>query len=495
MTELKLYNTLTLQKETFVAQEAPEVGLYTCGPTVYNYAHIGNLRTYIFEDILKRCLIYNNFQVKHVMNITDVGHLTGDMDMGEDKLELGAKREGKSAWDIAAYYTESFKNDLVALNIMEPSIWCKATDYINEQIYLISELEAKGYTYQISDGVYFDTSKIKDYNKLSHLPLEDLKEGARVEKNEEKRNATDFALWKFSNPKRPYSKGSFDAPSTSSGQAAQDNVVKRRQMEWDSPWGVGFPGWHIECSAMSLKFLSGMLDIHCGGIDHINVHHTNEIAQSESATGNKFFNYWMHGAFLNITGGKKMAKSEGNFLTVQNALIEKGIDPLAYRFACLQTHYRKTMEYSEEAIMAAENGLKHLRNQITQHATPKLPTGQAGTQQGVVDNEFRDKFLAAINDDLNTAQALALIPEIFKSDLSTEDKLATIFDFDRVLGLKLDQASHLEVLPEAIEELVSQRRDARVNKDWASADELRKQIEELGYLVEDAKDGMRITKK
>ncbi|MDX1709432.1 MAG: cysteine--tRNA ligase, partial [Desulfobacterales bacterium] len=289
---LYLYNSLTRKKQPFEPIISGEVGLYTCGPTVYNYAHIGNLRTYIFEDILKRVLIYNGYAVKHVMNITDVGHLTGDRDMGEDKMEAGAAREGKSAWDIAEYYTRSFKQDIAALNILAPDIWVKATDTIPEQIALIKTLQEKGYTYQTTDGIYFDTSKFKDYTKLSHQDLEALKEGARVERNPEKRHPTDFALWKFS-------------PQGS-----------KRQMEWDSPWGVGFPGWHLECSAMSMKFLGEQLDIHCGGTDHIDVHHTNEIAQSEAATGKPFFNFWMHGAFLIIQGGKKMAKSEGNFLTL-----------------------------------------------------------------------------------------------------------------------------------------------------------------------------------
>ena len=326
MQKLYLYNTLSRKKEEFKAIDRSEIGLYTCGPTVYNYAHIGNLRSYIFEDILKRVLKYNDYNVRHIMNITDVGHLTGDMDMGEDKLEKGAKREGKTAWEIAKFYEEAFIDDLKKLNIEMPDKWTRATEYIDEQIDLIKILEEKGYAYKISDGVYYDTSKFKNYNKLSHLDIETLREGARVEKNEEKKNPTDFALWKFS-PKD-----------------------KKRQMEWKSPWGIGFPGWAIECSAMSMAELGEQLDIHCGGIDHINVHHTNEIAQSEAATGKQFFNYWMHGAFLNIKGGKKMAKSEGNFLTLENALIKKEIDPLVYRFAALQTHYRKPMEYSEEVM-------------------------------------------------------------------------------------------------------------------------------------------------
>ncbi|HWR92673.1 MAG TPA: cysteine--tRNA ligase, partial [Desulfobacterales bacterium] len=319
---LHLYNTLTRQKEEFTPIRPGEVGLYTCGPTVYNFAHIGNLRTYLFEDVLKRVLIFNGYAVRHVMNITDVGHLTGDRDMGEDKMESGSRREGKTAWDIAEFYTQAFKQDIAQLNILEPTLWCKATDSIPEQIGLVRILEDKGFTYRTSDGIYFDTARFPGYARLSSQNLEALQEGARVEKNPEKRSATDFALWKFSPP------GS------------------RRQMEWESPWGIGFPGWHIECSAMSMKYLGDQLDIHCGGIDHIDIHHTNEIAQSEAATGRKFFNFWMHGAFLNIQGGKKMAKSEENFLTLENALNRRGIPPLAYRFAAFLTHYRKPMEYS-----------------------------------------------------------------------------------------------------------------------------------------------------
>ena len=383
MPKIYLYNTLTRKKEVFKPLSKKEVGLYTCGPTVYNFAHIGNLRTYLFEDVLKRVLEYNGYKVRQVMNVTDVGHLTGDMDMGEDKMEKGAAREGKSAWEIADFYLQAFKKDLAALNILEPTTWCKATDNILEQIEMIEILEKKGFTYQTSDGIYFDTAKVKKYNKLSHLPLADLQEGARVEKNLEKKNPTDFALWKFS------------------------PMGAKRQMEWESPWGVGFPGWHIECSAMSLKYLAGELDIHCGGMDHINVHHTNEIAQSEAATGKPFFNYWLHGAFLNIVGGKKMAKNDGNFLTLEKTFIERQINPLVYRFAILNSHYRKPMEYSEEIINNAQKGFEHLRHQVN----------DLGTAVGKISSGFKKKFLAAINDNLNMPQALAITQEVLKSIL------------------------------------------------------------------------------
>ena len=465
MNKLFLYNSLTRKKQEFKPIKNGAVGLYTCGPTVYNYAHIGNLRCYLFEDILKRVLLYNGYKVKHVINITDVGHLTGDMDMGEDKLEVGAKREGKSARAIAEFYTNAFKKDIKKLNILEPDVWCKATDYIKEQIDLIKALEKKGYTYKTSDGIYYDTAKFKNYNKLSHLPLEKLKEGARVEKNFEKKNPTDFALWKFS-PKD----------------------VKRQQ-EWPSPWGVGFPGWHIECSAMSLAILKDQLDIHCGGIDHINVHHTNEIAQSEAATGKKFFNFWLHNAFLNIAGGKKMAKSEENFLTLENALIKKGINPLAFRFAALGTHYRKPMEYSEEGIRAAGNGLKHLGNQM-RDLTPALSLARRGS----INADFKKKFLEAINDDLNMPQALAVAQEVLKSKLADKEKLAAVLDFDKVLGLNLADALKEKKLPAQVEKLAEARQAARNKKDFSKSDKLRKKIEKLGYLVEDTKDGQRVIK-
>jgi cysteinyl-tRNA synthetase len=460
--ELYLYNTLSRKKELFTPIRFSQVGLYTCGPTVYNYAHIGNLRTYIFEDILKRVLLFNGYNVKHVMNITDVGHLTGDRDMGEDKLEQGAQREGKSAWDIAEFYTQAFQDDIKRLNILPPTVWCKATETIEDQIELIRVLTDKGYTYTISDGIYFDTAKFEGYNKLSHQDLEALQEGARVEKNPEKRNPTDFALWKFS-PKDV-----------------------QRQMEWDSPWGMGFPGWHIECSAMSMKFLGEMLDIHCGGTDHVDVHHTNEIAQSEAATGKPFFNFWMHGAFLIIAGGKKMAKSEGNFLTLESAFVQKGIDPLVYRFAAFQTHYRKPMEYSQEAVAAAQNGLQHLRNQVR----TLMDEGPAGG----VDQSFSEKFLQTVNNDLNMPQAMAVVQDLLKSELPPGVKLGTVIEFDRVLGLDLDAVSAEETLPEEIRKLADARQAARKEKQWALSDQLRDQIQALGFTVQDTPQGMKVFK-
>ncbi len=464
-TELRLYNTLSRKKETFKPLFDDYTGLYTCGPTVYNYAHIGNLRTYLFEDILKRVLRFNGFNVSHVMNITDVGHLTGDRDMGEDKLEKGAAREGKSAWEIAEFYADAFKKDLKELNIQEPDIWCKATDSIKEQIELIQVLEKKGYTYQINDGIYFDTTKFSDYTKLSHQNLAELQEGARVEKNIEKKNPTDFALWKFS----------------------PEN--EQRQMEWESPWGTGFPGWHIECSAMSMMHLKDHLDIHCGGIDHIDVHHTNEIAQSEAATGEPFFHFWMHGAFLNITGGKKMAKSSGNFLTVSSTFTDQNISPLVYRFASLQTHYRKPMEYSDDALKSAENGYRHLKNQF------RVIAEQTNGAEADVNIAFKNKFTAAVNDDLNMPRAMAVIQEVLKSDLSDAEKYATILDFDKVTGLCLETVADKDEIPAQIQGKMDARIQARADKDWAMSDQLRDEIEALGYMVQDSKEGMKVIKK
>ncbi len=464
MTPLYLYNSLSRRKEEFKPLREDYVGLYTCGPTVYNFAHIGNLRTYIFGDMLKRVLLYNGYRVKHVMNITDVGHLTGDRDMGEDKMEKGSLREGKTAWEIAAFYTKAFQRDIEQLNILPPDIWCKATDTIPEQIALIEVLEQKGYAYRTSDGIYFDTSRIEDYAKLSNQNLDALQEGARVEKNPEKRSLTDFALWKFSPP------------------------GVQRQMEWDSPWGMGFPGWHIECSAMSMKFLEKNLDIHCGGADHIDVHHTNEIAQSEAATGKKFFNFWMHGAFLNIQGGKKMAKSAENFLTLENTFTRRGISPLVYRFAAFLSHYRKPMEYSDEAVEAARNGLAHLQNQVRSLMN-------LNQEDGMVQTAYKEKFLLAINDDLNLPRAMAAVQELLKADISNADRLATVVDFNRVLGLDLDRVEQDQSLPENLQILVERRKKAREEKDWALSDSLRDEIQALGYVVQDSKAGMKVYKQ
>ena len=456
---MRLYDTYTRSLRDFTPLHPPAVGLYTCGPTVYDYAHIGNLRTYLFEDILRRVLEYNSYTVKHVMNITDVGHLVSDADAGEDKMEKGARRTGKTAWELAEFYTAAFKTDLQRLNILEPSIWCRATDYIPEQIALIQCIEANGYTYRTSDGIYFDTSKMADYGYLARLDIAGLQAGARVELGE-KRHLTDFALWKFSPP----------APSGH----------PQRQMEWESPWGKGFPGWHIECSAMSVKFLGDFFDIHCGGEDHVPVHHTNEIAQTEACHGTHLANFWLHGTFLQIDEAK-MSKSAGEFLRVQS-LLDRGYDPLAYRFFCLGAHYRTKLNFTWESLDSAATALQRLR-------TSAHSWGKAGTK----DDSFVERFAAEINDDLNMPRALALVWELVRSDLPPATKKATLLDFDRVLGLHLAAwQPTATVIPFEILALADQRQQARAAKRWHDADALRAQIHAAGYELEDTPNGPRV---
>ena len=455
---LRLYDTYTRSVRDFAPLNPGEVGLYTCGPTVYDYAHIGNLRTYIFEDILKRVLSLNGYQVKHVMNITDVGHLTSDADEGEDRMEKGSRRTGMTAWEIADLYTQEFRKDLQRLNIIEPTVWCRATDHIAEQVAMIQCIEEKGFTYKTSDGVYFDTSKLQDYGTLGRLDIEGLQAGARIEMGE-KHHPTDFALWKFSPP----------------GQ--------KRQMEWDSPWGTGFPGWHIECSAMSAKYLGPLFDIHCGGEDHITVHHTNEIAQTEACYGTRLANFWMHGYFLQIDEAR-MGKSVGNFLRVQT-LIERGYDPLAWRMFCLNAHYRAKLNFTWDGLDGAATSLERLRNTVFDWGAP-----------GEVDGEYRQKFLETVNDDLNMPRAIALTWELVKSDLPEATKKATILLFDQVLGLRLAEWRPTEeTIPEAIITLVQQRQQARQEKRWKDADVLRDQVTGAGYEIEDTPQGPRLRRK
>ena len=455
---LKLYDTYTRSLRDFEPLKPGEVGLYTCGPTVYDYAHLGNLRTYIFEDLLRRVLEFNGYRVNHVMNITDVGHLVSDADTGEDKMEKGSKRTGKTAWQIAEDYTRAFQADLRRLNIIEPTIWCKATDHILEQIETIRRIEANGYTYRTSDGIYFDTSKLKDYGYLARLDIEGLQAGARVDLGE-KRNPTDFALWKFS-------------PSD-----------QHRQMEWDSPWGKGFPGWHIECSAMSAKYLGPYFDIHTGGEDHISVHHTNEIAQTQASDGTRLANYWLHGYFLHLDEAK-MSKSAGGFLRVQT-LLDQNIDPLVYRFFCLSAHYRSRLNFNWESLEGAATALNRLRHAAHEWGAP-----------GQLDEGFMERFVEHINDDLNMPRALAVVWDLVKSELPPAMKKATLLQFDRVLGLGLAEWKPVEdVIPDNILALAQQRQEARLAKRWADADALRKQVTELGYEIEDTAQGPRVRKK
>ena len=448
---IKLYNSKSRKKENFKPL-TETVRLYTCGPTVYDFAHIGNLRTYIFEDVLKRVLQYNGHNVKHVMNITDVGHLVSDDDTGEDKIEKKAKEESKNAWELAAYYTDKFKEDITALNIKDPDIFVKATDTIEDQIKLIKELEEKGFTYKIEDGIYFDTSKLEDYGKMSNL--EEIEAGKRVEMGG-KKNPTDFALWKFSRPDED------------------------RQMEWDSPWGVGFPGWHTECVVMAKENLGIPFDIHCGGIDHLEIHHPNEIAQSKAAYEKNPANFWMHGEFLNVSG-EKMSKSKENFHTLGD--ITKDYPPLAYRYLCLNSHYRSKMNFSEEALNGAKNSLKKMKERVTD-----LP------EKSEVSKKYKKKFLAAINDDLNTPQALKVAWNMLKdSDLDPKIKKATIIDFDKVLGLSLTKK---EEIPDNIVKLAEKRLKAKKEENYERADEIREEINNKGYKIEDVKAGYKLKKK
>ncbi|MFA7653738.1 MAG: cysteine--tRNA ligase [Candidatus Magasanikbacteria bacterium] len=457
---ITLFNTLSHKIENFKPLKKGKVNLYTCGPTVYNYAHIGNLRTYVFEDILKRVFKFNGYKIKHVMNITDVGHLTSDADEGEDKMEREAARAGKSAWEIASFYTIAFRKDLAELNISEPNIWCRATEHIKEQIKLIKKLERKGFTYKTLDGIYFDTSKLTDYGKLANLKKQELRAGVRISMGA-KKNPTDFALWKFSPP------------------------LIKRQMEWESPWGIGFPGWHIECSAMAEKYLGQPFDIHCGGIDHIPVHHTNEIAQSEAANGRPLANYWLHGEFL-LTGDAKMAKSERNFITLQT-IKDRGISPLAYRYLLLQTHYRKQLTFSWEALQAAQNGLNNFYEKAKKLSDNKKPS-----------SFFKNKFLEKINNDLDVPGALSWVWQGLKDgDFSLE----TLYKFDEVLGLQIKEQeiknkneTNIEI-PSEVKKLITERAAARAEKNWTKSDELRDELEKSGYVVKDTKDGMNIIKK
>ena len=454
---IKFFNTLTLKKEIFKPIKKGQAGIYTCGPTVYNFVHIGNLRAYIFEDILRRTLEYNGCKVKHVMNITDVGHLTSDEDTGEDKIEKSAKEQKKSAWEIAEFYTKQFQKDIIELNIEPAHLMPKATEHIKEQIGLIKILEKKGFTYKTKDGIYFNTSKFKDYGKLGKIDIKGLREGARIEKGE-KKNPTDFALWKLS----------------SSGE--------KRQMEWDSPWGKGFPGWHIECSAMSTKYLGQPFDIHAGGIDHIPVHHQNEIAQSEAAYDKPLAKYWLHGEFL-VIDQKKMSKSEDNFITL-NILKEKNFNPLSYRFFVLSSHYRKPLNFSWQAMEAGQRGLEHLYNQVSNLK-----------KTGNINSNFKSKFLEAINNNLNTPKALAVIQKLLKSKLSDSSKLATILDFDKVLGLKIKESLAPAKIPEKVKKLAHRRELARQSRNWQQADKLRKQIRKLGFEIKDTDKKYTLKKK
>jgi cysteinyl-tRNA synthetase len=450
---LTLYDNYTRSLRRFQPLKAGEVGLYTCGPTVYDYQHIGNFRTFLFEDLLKRVLEWNGYRVRHVMNITDVGHLTSDADTGEDKMEKGARRTGKSAWEIAKLYTESFLEDMHALRIEDPTILSRATDHIPEQIAFIADIEKNGFTYRTSDGIYFDTSKQPDYGYLARLDKAGLDAGRRVDIGE-KKHATDFALWKFSPP------------------------GEKRQMEWESPWGVGFPGWHIECSAMAQKYLGDYFDIHCGGEDHIPVHHTNEIAQTEARVGTRLANFWMHGYFL-LQSDAKMAKSAGEFLRLK-ALTDRGYDPLAYRYLCLTAHYRSQLNFTWDALDSASIALERMRKGFY-----ALPGGGTG------DGAYLERFTGEINDDLNLPRALALAWELLRGDVvDVRVARTTLTAFDRVFGLGLAEwRPREEAIPDAVQALAAARSAARAAKQWAEADRLRGELHAAGWEMEDRSDG------
>ncbi|MDU4861017.1 MAG: cysteine--tRNA ligase [Terrisporobacter othiniensis] len=463
--DLKLYNTLSRNVEKFIPIEEKRVKMYTCGPTVYNYAHIGNLRTYIFEDVLKRTLKYNGYEVDHVMNITDVGHLQSDGDTGEDKMEMGAKRENKSVLDIARFYEGKFLKDLKSLNIQVANHIPRATDHVKEMIELIEKLEKRGYTYIANNNVYFSIDKFEDYNKLANLSLEEMNAGNRVEVDIYKKNPLDFVLW-FTNSK-----------------------FENHILQWDSPWGVGFPGWHVECSAMAIKYLGEYMDIHCGGIDHIPVHHTNEIAQSEGALGHKWVNYWLHGEFLILDKGK-MSKSSGSFITL-NSLIENNVDPLVYRYYVLQSKYRKPLVFSYDRLKDASNSFEILKNKI------KLINDNVDNEILINENiikEYKNRFLKYINDDLNIANGFTLLHEVIKSEnLNNKEKKIIIDDFDKVFGLNLNELSDdKEKLDKdfvnKINLLIKEREAARKNKDYKKSDEIRDYLLQNNIELMDNKD-------
>jgi cysteinyl-tRNA synthetase len=452
--EIKLYNTLSRKKEIFKPLHKGSVSMYSCGPTVYFYQHIGNMRTYIFSDILKRILLYGGFKVKQIINVTDVGHLTSDSDTGEDKIERAAKREGKTAREVSDFYFRIFQKDLKKLNILEPNLWPKASEHIQEQIGLIKKLEKKGYTYKTSDGIYFDTSKFKKYGKLAKKNVSGLKAGKRVGVGE-KKNSTDFALWKFS------------------------QVPGKRQQEWKSPWGIGFPGWHLECSAMSMKYLGESFDIHTGGQDHIQIHHTNEIAQSEAATGKKFVKYWMHGAWL-LFKGEKVSKSKGGLYTISD-LEKLGFPPLSFRYLCLTTHYKKPLNFNLNNLKTAKNSYERLKNLI------------AGIKEDKkINKKYLTEFEKYVNDDLDMPKALQVLWNLVRNK-KANGRLRTIKEMDKILGLDLLDKKKVRI-PSEIRNLVEKREKMRKEKKWKEADEIRKKINKLGYVIEDTEKGAVIKK-
>ncbi len=479
---LKLYDTYRRKIAKFIPISKQMVTLYACGPTVYDFAHLGNLRNYLFVDVLRRVLELNGYRLKHVMNITDVGHLTSDADSGEDKVQKGARKHGQSAWQIAKFFEAAFLEDLRILSILQPSSLCRATEHIAEQIEYIEDLEKKGFTYQTLDGVYFDTQKLASYGKIAKLDIAGLQGGKRVELGE-KRQITDFALWKFSET---------DQPAIA--------VKQERQMQWSSPWGMGFPGWHIECSAMSEKYLGTKFDIHVGGEDHIPVHHANEIAQCEGRHGHQPANFWMHGYFLQM-GKEKLSKS-GKSLLLRD-LLEQGYDPLAFRYLVLTGHYRSSMQFSMQALQSAAIALQRLRKMVarwlveTGNAAGDLQKTAGHAQanaadKGLINLEYQLEFLNCVNNDLNMPQALAVLWAVVKSKLSAADKRATVLYFDQVFALSLHKPANTIQIPSEITALAEQRLQARLNRRWADSDEIREKICQLGYVIKDTDSGYQL---
>ncbi|NLC67933.1 MAG: cysteine--tRNA ligase [Clostridiaceae bacterium] len=499
--ELKLYNTLTRKKEVFQPIHDNEARIYSCGPTVYDYAHIGNFRTYIFMDILRRALMYEGYKLKHVMNITDVGHLVSDADEGEDKMLVTARAQKKSPWEIAAYYTSEFFKDIEALNISKPEIIPKATDHIKEMIEFVEGLVEKGYGYKTSDGIYFDISKFTGYGKLSGINLDEQMAGARVEVNDEKRHPADFALWK--------------------------KAPKEHIMQWPSPWGMGYPGWHIECSAMARKYLGDQFDIHTGGVDHIPIHHENEIAQTEALLGKPAVRYWLHGEFLLVDNGK-MSKSLGNTYRIAD-LEAKGFDPLAFRYFCLNAHYRSKLNFTWESMRAAQVAYDRLLGGALAHKQASYvpapgemdgkscrssdkggdKNGNCGYSPGTGDireivNNFRNEFIEAITDDLNMPKAIGIAWNVVRFEKKCRELYDLLVDFDKILGLDIDKAEEklkekekereveLEELDSETRNLIEKRQQARKEKNWKLADEIRARLKENGILLEDTPQGVRV---
>lgn len=455
---MKIYNTLTHKVEEFIPNEEGKVKMYTCGPTVYNYAHIGNLRTYIFEDILEKTLRYIGYEVQRCMNITDVGHLTSDSDSGDDKMIKSAKKENKSVLEIAKFYTEAFKKDTKDLNVKWPEIVSPATENIPMYIKMIERLLEKGLAYQSGGNIYFDTSKLEDYYQLTNHKIDEMVVGARVgvEEDKSKKNQADFVLW--------FTKSKFDS----------------QELKWESPWGLGYPGWHIECSGISIKNLGEYLDIHCGGIDNIFPHHTNEIAQSEGYLGHKWCNYWVHGEYLNDQTGK-MSKSKGEFLTL-SVLKEKGYDPLAYRYLCLTSHYRKPLVFSYEILDNASLSYQKLKQRVQSLKTEENPNE-------TIYQEYNQKFKEYLEDDLNTSNAITLIYDLLKSDVDNGTKYALIRSWDKVLSLNLCEEKEIsESLKKYIEEKIEERKKAKEEKNYALADQIREELLKQNIILKDTRE-------